>query len=161
MLLTRVQKGWRGVWVPAGRERPEGRWLVETSKHHIPDSQRGSFLISSLTLATWDGAGPTPAPPSGTQRGGQEVTTQGPLAAQTPRDWSVPASGSQRLGRGRWLALCLPMRREAALCEAPAEALSPEGRSLPGCYFSLLRQLQNPKESASWPKPPRFFRKRI
>lgn len=28
----------RGVWVPAGRERPERRWLVGTSKHHIQDS---------------------------------------------------------------------------------------------------------------------------
>lgn len=88
------------------------------------------------------------------------MTTRGPLAAQTPRD--VVRSCIRKPEAGpRTLALCLPMRREAAPCEAPAEPLAPEGHSLLRCYLSLLRQLQNPKESASWPKPPRFFRKRI
>lgn len=39
------------AWAPAGRESPERRQLVETSKHYIQDSQRDSFLILSCPLA--------------------------------------------------------------------------------------------------------------
>lgn len=104
----------RGAWVPAGRERPERRWHVGTSKHHIQDSPRGSFLISSLTPATWDGAGPTPAPPSGTWRGGQEVTDYpGPVGSSDSRGCGqIPHQGSQRLGRGR-------------TCDSPASRMLP------------------------------------
>lgn len=76
---------------------------METSKHHVQDSRRGSFLISSLTLATGDGA--TQLRPSlGDLRGEQEVTTRGPLAAQTPRDMGRACIRGQRLGQ-RMLAL--------------------------------------------------------
>lgn len=70
---------------------------METSKHHVQDSQRGSFLISSLTLATGDGAAQL-RPSLRDLRGGQEVTTRGPLAAQTPRDMVRACIGGQRLG---------------------------------------------------------------
>lgn len=46
------------AWVPAVRERPERRWLVGTSKHHIQDSQRGSFPGLSLPLPLRTGQAP-------------------------------------------------------------------------------------------------------
>lgn len=93
--------------------------------------------------------------------GGQDMTAQGPVGSlESQGRGSDLVSGSQR-ARAKDAGTLLSNTMRGSLRARPQwKALFPETQLL-GCYLSLFPyQPQNPRDTASQPKPLRFFRKR-
>lgn len=150
---------WRRGCLAPSREK-KARKEVACEKHHIQDSQRGSFLISSLPLVMQGGAGPAPAATSGAKVG-TRCDYLGPRwQLRIPGTGSDPVSGSQQAGAkdaGALSSHVLRGHHAQGLSRGsfPRETLAPRMlshiscRPLGDCFLAQAPKVLQKKESKS------------